>query len=202
MSLRLKISYVKRLEKLLKKGKSITPPSHVAYSKILRNWGGFVTRFKIQTIIVVLMVTGIALWYGKSKTWFDANFLNCEPKGLESIELQDDIVEAFQQSQNTSFFTVPNLDSAYRITTYLEKQGPVASVESPSTFCTPEQIQKRRRALVEKIRKKSAEDTPFIPVDVQAFKSETERLEANIVEMSQLAYQSVLDRFRLLMKNE
>jgi predicted RND superfamily exporter protein len=178
----------------LKKGADIRPPQQVARSGLLSRWSGGVIRNGILVAAIMICATAVMLWLAKTKLWFDANFLNCEAKGLESIELIDDMVEAFGQTSDNAFFTVPSLDSAYTITRYLEKRTPVAAVESPAYVCPPVRIQNERRPVVERIR--AATETPArpVPVESQAFKAEIERLEANIIETSQMAYQSLLDR--------
>jgi hypothetical protein len=141
-----------------------------------------------------MIISAVAVYYGKTGTWFDSNFLNEEAKGLESIELQDDIVEKFQLSYDNAIFTVPDIDSAHRITSFLQDQKSVGMVESPSLLCPPAEIQARRRVYLEKILAQTQEPKPVLEVDISAFKAEVERLEANVIEMGQGAYMSLLDR--------
>lgn len=176
------------------KGKDTAPPPESVSFGWLARWASLVTRGAPVVLALTVLATVAAGWFGWTRTWFDGNMMNMEAKGLESVELQDDIVEAFQLSNNTSLFTVPDLDSAYRVTRYLEKQRPVGMVESPSQVCPPPRVQQYRRSYVERIRALTASPDASVPADPAAFKAEIENLEANVIETSQMAYQSLLDR--------
>lgn len=177
-----------------KKGTYRIPSEQATQSVLLGTYGDFITRKPVFPLVILLLLGGCAVYFAKTGTWFDPNFMHEEAKGLESIELQEDIVRKFNLSDQNAVFTVPDLDSAYRITDYLDDQKTVAMVESPVNYCPPKNIQQKRRPLLEKIRKMTDSATSSIPLVPEDLKSEIERLEANIIEMSQSAYQSLLDR--------
>jgi predicted RND superfamily exporter protein len=70
----------------------------------------------------------------------------------------------------------------------------VAVVESPSYACPPLSVQDERRPIVEQIRAAAAAPVPSVAIDLARFREQIERLEANVIETSQMAYQSLLDR--------
>jgi uncharacterized protein len=177
-----------------KKGTYRIPPEQATQSVLLGNYGNMIFRKPLFPLIGILIVSCIAVYFALNKTWFDPNFMHEEAKGLESVELQEDIVKKFNLSDQTAVFTVPDLDSAWRITDFLDDQKTVAMVESPVNYCPPQNIQRKRRPLLEKIRTMTDSTTPAKPLVPGELKSEIERLEANIIEMSQSAYQSLLDR--------
>jgi predicted RND superfamily exporter protein len=177
-----------------RRGKYTPPPEQIGQSKLISKWTHAIARYPKSVLVACLLLLGCASYYGVTGTWFDPNFMHEEAKGLESIELQEDIVEVFQMAQDNAVFTVPDLDSAHRITVALQDRRPVAMVESPSQFCPPEAVQAQRIPYLEQIQQNVRITQPLVPVDVSALKSELERLEANVIEMSQSAYQSLLDR--------
>lgn len=177
-----------------RKGTDMTVAPEATGSRILGGLGGFSARRAPVVFVVLLLATAAIGYLGGTRVWFDGNMMNMEAKGLESVELQDDIVDAFQLSNNTAMFTVPDLDSAYRITRFLEKQRPVAMVESPASVCPPTDVQLRRRPYVKRIREQCGPNVPSTAVSRDAVREEVERLEANVIELSQIAYQSLLDR--------
>jgi predicted RND superfamily exporter protein len=185
---------VLRENRAVRKGKNIIPPPQVGRSMLLGRLGQYVSQRPFRTIALIILVTAVAAWFAINRTWFDSNFLNEEAKGLESIELQEEMVERFQLSQDNAVLTVPDLDSAFRITQYLQDRKIVGMVESPSLFCPPPGVQEKRRPYLEKILKQTETPRPAQHVDLAAFRAELERLEANIIEMGQTAYMSVLDR--------
>jgi hypothetical protein len=177
-----------------RRGSYRIPPQSIRSSSTITAYARIVSRKPLLVPGGVLLLGILSFWYGIKHFSFDSNMMNLEAKGLESIALQDDIVERFNQSNFSNIFTVTSLDSAYVLTQYFEDQAPVATVESPSTVCPPRHVQEKRRVYCERVLRILQRDEPEQPVDIGAFTGEIERLEANIIEMSQSAYMSLLDR--------
>lgn len=176
------------------RGRYAPPPESVSRSRIISGYAAILVKGPVVVVLLCLVVAGVLFHYGLKNFSFDGNMMNLEAKGLESIALQDTIVSRFHQSNYSNIFTVPTLDSAYKLTMFLQDRKTVGLVESPSQFCPPPAVQNERRPFLERIGHLITRDLSEQEIDISRFREEIERLEANVIEMSQTAYMSLLDR--------
>jgi hypothetical protein len=64
----------------------------------------------------------------------DYNYLNMEPVGLESIKLQEELIEAFDLSSDFVMFTTDNIDDARELARQAREMETAGWVESISDY--------------------------------------------------------------------
>ena len=140
--------------------------------------------------IIFLLLTGF-LFNRALNMSVDYNYLNMEPVGLESIKLQEELIEAFDLSSDFVMFTTDNLDDARELTRRAREMETTGWVESISDYLPDSDgleeqyrfLQDLRRNLESReIRKQMSSH------DVKMYHKELERLEANIIELQDLAF--------------
>ena len=144
--------------------------------------------WKFGVIIVLLLMT--LFGYRGSKITMDYNYLNMEPVGLESIELQDKMIEAFDMSSDFALITAETLDEAQTIVEAAKDMNTAGMVRSIIDYLPPEAEQKNRTGLVSAIRQtmQRAPVKKSSQLDFGTLVNELYRLEENIIEIQDLAY--------------
>jgi len=176
-------------ERVLKNFNKSLPSKDVSYP--------FLGRIAIFTAkncwfmgIIFLLLTGF-LFNRALNMSVDYNYLNMEPVGLESIKLQEELIEAFDLSSDFVMFTTDNLDDARELTRRAREMETTGWVESISDYLPDSDgleeqyrfLQDLRRNLESReIRKQMSSH------DVKMYHKELERLEANIIELQDLAF--------------
>ncbi len=152
-------------------------------------------QYSILIILALLIFLGI---HG-SKITMDYNYLNMEPKGLESVALQDRLIEVFDISSDYALITADNLTEARRITEQAKDIQTAGMVQSIVDFLPPEEEQTRRSALITSIRNtmNAAEIKIAEELDLDKIMEEAYRLEANVMEIQDMAYLGGQDRVYL-----
>jgi hypothetical protein len=114
-----------------------------------------------------------------------------EPVGLESIKLQEELIEAFDLSSDFVMFTTDNLEDTRALTRQAREMETTGLVESISDYLPDSDgleeqyrfLQDLRRNLENReIRKQMSSH------DMNMYRKEMERLEANIIELQDLAF--------------
>ncbi len=146
-----------------------------------KNW-----RYGI--IIVLLLMT--LFGYRGSKITMDYNYLNMEPVGLESVELQDRMIEAFDMSSDFALITAETLEEVQEITEAAKDMNTAGMVQSIIDYLPPETEQKSRAGLVSAIRQtmQRAPVKRYSQLNFNTIIDELYRLEENIIEIQDLAY--------------
>ena len=179
-----------------KKKKSIKPRD-ISYQNLgaTAEWFSKSWKFGVVIIVVLLIVFG----YNGSKITMDYNYLNMEPEGLESVELQDKMIDAFDISSDFALITAETLDEAQIITELAKDMNTAGMVQSIVDYLPPEAEQKNRAGLVSEIRQ-TIQKTPvkkYYQLDFSTIVKELYRLEMNIIEIQTLAYNGGQDKVYL-----
>lgn len=151
---------------------------------------------KKPAIVVLSVITGVLLWNGMNIS-MDYNYLNLEPVGLKSIELQEKMIEAFDLSSDYILFTVSDIDSARILTEKARQMETAGRVESITDYIPrPEDesgqfhfVRNLRRSILDVSIKKNLTKN-----DIKNYIDEIQRLELNIIEFQGLAYLGNLDK--------
>ena len=176
-------------ERLLKNFNKSLPPKDVSYP-FLGRIAEFTAKYRWIMGIVFLLFTGFLLKRAVNMS-VDYNYLNMEPVGLESIKLQEELIEAFDLSSDFVMFTTDNLDDARELTRQAREMETTGWVESISDYLPDSDgleeqyrfLQDLRRNLENReIRKQMSSH------DMNMYRKEMERLEANIIELQDLAF--------------
>jgi len=176
-------------ERLLKNFNKSLPPKDVSYP-FLGRIAEFTAKYRWIMGIFFLLITGFLFNRGVNMS-VDYNYLNMEPVGLESIKLQEELIEAFDLSSDFVMFTTDNLDDARELTRQAREMETTGWVESISDYLPDSDgleeqyrfLQNLRRNLENReIRKQMSSH------DMNMYRKEMERLEANIIELQDLAF--------------
>ncbi len=164
-------------------------PRDVAYARvgklgavIHRKW-----RFSLVAGLIVTLFFGLMM----SRVTFDYNYLNMEPEGLESIALNDLIIEKFNFSADAALMTATSLEQNHEYTEAAKKKSSVSYVESISDYLPYAAEQIRRKPGVLQIAEKMGQTTVTsrITAAQQAgIIEELYRLQDNVMEMQDMAF--------------
>ncbi|UCH63551.1 MAG: MMPL family transporter [Fidelibacterota bacterium] len=148
---------------------------------LARRWG-----FSLIAVAAVMVFFG----YRATKLEWDYNMLNLEPKGLESIELIDRLLEAYDMDIEPAMIAATSLEEARTLTDAARDRTIAGTVESITDLLPPPEEQERRRALVEEVHTVMV-NTPvkssFTDSDLRKLREEIDRLEANVMEIQSMA---------------
>ena len=184
-----------RNHRLVKKGKS--------ESKLLEKFTpGFSIISSLGTkikgrpalFIFLMLAAGILLATQAGKVDVEGNMMKMEAKGLESIELQDRMVEEFGMAPDVMSITMTDLDKMRPLGKRIKKLASVKAVESLIPYYPSVKEQFVRAGLVEKFKGEIAPQSPEDSVDTGLLIEEIYRLEDNLLEMSDLAFMAGMDR--------
>ena len=172
--------------------KKIRDVSYQSLGRIAESIG----RKKKTSFIGISVFTSIMIWSAFQIT-MDYNYLNLEPVGLESIALQEKMIDAFDLSSDYILFTAGNIDSARILTEKARKMETAGRVESITDYIPGQEdesgqfhfVRDLRRSLIDsKIRKNLSTD------DIQRYIEEIQRLELHIMDFQGLAYLGNFDK--------
>ena len=144
--------------------------------------------------ILLLLAAGILLATQAGKVEVEGNMMKMEAKGLESIELQDRMVEEFGMAPDVMSITMTDLEEMRSIGKKIKKLASVKTVESLTPYYPSVKEQSIRAGLVEKFKGEIAPQKAEDSVDTGLLIEEIYRLEDNLLEMSDLAFMAGMDR--------
>ena len=142
-------------------------------------------------ILGALVVATAILAYAGAGITFDYNYLNMEPVGLTSIELQHRVEDEFDITPDFALITASSVEEARRLAEKAEDLRMVGLVTSISQYIPSVEEQARRAPHIDAIRKAlemGGPPEPLSPGDLDAVVAELGRLEDNVIELAQLAY--------------
>ncbi|MBA7526324.1 hypothetical protein ES705_18485 [subsurface metagenome] len=175
-------------KKLMEKGKSVRVKD-ISLKSLGNTANVLGARYKRTAIIAVLLT--LVLAFAGSKITFDHNYLNMEPKGLESVELLDVIIDKFDLSIDYGMILAESIDESREIADKIKDKPLIAAVEDISRYLPSVEDQKKRLTFIKDINeelRKSRIDKSFTKAQLPSFIKELERLEMNIMEMQDMAY--------------
>jgi predicted RND superfamily exporter protein len=181
----------RRLEKKQGKTKDAEPFVRRDISfRFLGHMAVWLSRHYVFTILFSLILTLLLAWFG-TKITFDQNYMNIEPEGLTSIELQDVVLDKFDMSMDYAMVLADSVDESRDFAEAYRELGSVAVTEDISLYLPSSEQQQKRKTHIEDILAK-IRDVPIrkrIRADeIQNLHNEVERLEMNIMEMQDMAY--------------
>ncbi len=141
-------------------------------------------------VLAFLAVTTALLLYSALNISFDYNYLNMEPKGLKSIELQDAVIEEFDVTPDMVLVTASSVEAARAISEQAKELRSVGMVTTISDYVPSEAERLERIPHIEKIRSDLSRErfTRLREEDAGLLIEELFRLEDNVIELAQLAF--------------
>ncbi|HID29772.1 MAG TPA: multidrug RND transporter [Desulfobacterales bacterium] len=186
---------VTREKVMAKLRKKEVKPVNVEF-KFLGHLGHTFSHRPAWYLTVALICTVFFLYQALTVT-FDYNYLNMEPKGIPSVTLQDEMIEAFDMSPDFALVTAQTVEEARQITEKAKAVSSVSAVESISNYLPSEEQQAQRTPYIAQIRNDLEHNRRIEKLSSRNFPaliSELERLEMNVVELGQLAFTGGQDR--------
>jgi len=141
------------------------------------------------SLAAAAIIVGVFAYRGSNLEW-DYNMLNLEPKGLESIELIDRLLESYDMDVEPAMVTAKSLEEARILTERARAMSIAVSVQSITDLLPPTEEQEQRRSLISEIQRTMAGTvlkSDLSTRDIDALKEEVARLEANIMEIQSMA---------------
>lgn len=171
--------------------------------KFLGSMGSSFSRRPAIYITLGVLIS-IFFLYQALTVEFDYNYLNMEPKGIPSVTLQDDMIEAFDMSPDFALVTARSVEEARILTEKVKAVPSVSMVESISVYLPSSEEQEKRIPLLNRIRDSLLAENKILPVSEQNFTqliTELKRMEMNVYELGQLAYTGGQDKIDLKCKS-
>jgi len=168
---------------------------HVEF-KFLANYGGAVAKRPWLFLVIALALTGFFAWQA-SRAEFDANMMNMEPEGMQSVVLYDTLEKAFEFTPDFAMVAASSVEESYGIAERAKAMPAFSMVENVGDFVPPLEKQLERQPAVRKLRDRLESQRRRVPVtlaSVGRVVEELERLDANIYELAQLAFTGGQDR--------
>ncbi|MBN2281840.1 MAG: MMPL family transporter [Candidatus Marinimicrobia bacterium] len=191
-------------EKLLKNFSVERKSVDISY-KLLGSAGDKIYKKYGVSLIGILIITTI-LGFSMTKVEFDYNYLNMEPEGLESIRLNHLLIHKYNMSSDPTMMTAKSLQENYNFTQKAKEQSSISWVQSITDYLPPIEKQQHRKPLIAEIHRimeNSSTNLSFSEDYQLQVVDELMRLEANIIEMQDMAFisgQDMVDQktFRLV----
>ena len=162
-------------------------------TELMPSLGASIKRYPVYFALVMLGAA-IVLGTQAGKVEIEGNMMNMEAKGLESIELQDRMVEEFGMAPDGLFVTMADLDEMRELGKRIKKLASVKAVESLAAYYPSREEDVQRRALAQKFGAELALTQARDHLDQGLFVEEIYRLEANLIEMADMAFMGGMDK--------
>jgi len=164
--------------------------------KFLGKLGHIVSTRPVLFLGLGVLLTGFFLFQALTVT-FDYDIMNMEPKGIPSVTLQDEIVDAFQMSTEFALVTTGSIEEARSIAEKAKEVPSISAVASISDYIPSQEQQAARLPYLEYVRENLKINRSLKALNEENLPdlvSELERLEMNVYELAQLAYIGGQDR--------
>lgn len=181
----------RRVEKKIDKKKKAKQPLRrdITFRFLGRSSSFFAKRY-LFTIVTVILVTLIFIWSGL-RIRFDHNYMNIEPKGLTSIELQDVVLEKFDMGMDYALILTDSPERSRLLAERVRDLSTVAVTEDVSLYLPSLEEQEERIPIVEEIRKEMSSSTvkqSVLQTEILDLSREIDRLQMNIIEIQDMAF--------------
>ncbi|MFC2165955.1 RND family transporter [Acidobacteriota bacterium] len=158
--------------------------------RFLGRMGEWLSQKYVFTIVAFVLVTLLFGW-SASKMTFDYNFMNIEPKGLDSITLMDTVVEKFDLSIEYALVSADSVSESRGNSEEYREFSSVARTDDISIYLPSSEQQRKRSVHIRDVREtveSAAVKMEVLPDELPVIQEEITRLEMNIMEMQDMAY--------------
>jgi len=189
--------YLRKIVKARKKHIPTGQPTKEVYQSY--RWIGAIARtgwnksWLFLTIAIVLM---IASYWAMKQIEFEYDFLEMEPAGLKSVELQREIPKRFGIADHSAWLITDSIEESRVLKEKLRKKSMIGEVVSISDYIPAEERIKEYAPMLEEFRRNILKQNlpGWSEGDAIKLADELDRLWDNLDLMSNLAYTSGLDR--------
>ena len=181
----------RRSEKRIEKKKDLkpTPQKDITFRFLGRSSYWLANRY-IFTIVAAVLVTIVFIWAG-FKIKFDHNYMNIEPKGLTSIELQDVVLDKFDMGMDYALVLTDNPDQSRLLGQSVRDLDSVAMTEDISLYLPSLEQQEKRIPYIVEIQEEiqsSPVNQNLLAGEILDLNREIDRLRMNIIEIQDMAF--------------
>lgn len=145
------------------------------------------------SLSIVLLITAFLI-YEIGNLRMNENYMELEAEGLESVRLQDEIVENFSLSPDNMMTIGNSIEEVSEIADRLNERPTVGLVESIADFLPSRLKQEKREPIIMEIREAQKKIPPYNRINTSELVTQLQRFNYNIIEISNMAYISGLDR--------
>lgn len=138
----------------------------------------------IISMVLILIVISVIKF---PDLQFSKDIKDIEPKGLESLALNDKLIEKFDMSADTTIVINDSLTAARAVKDQLADLKSVGMVDSVINYL-PSSLEQKQRLMATASIKEQIKNTPLSPFDATKLKVELQRLADNLIELSDLSY--------------
>ncbi len=189
-----------RMHRLKKKGKkeSTLLNRYKLEHRVISILGKSINTKPVLYLLITLAF-GAVLSSQAYRVQVEGNLMNMEAKGLESVELQDKMVEEFGLAPDTLSLVFQDIEKERGVVEKIKKLDSVKEVESIIPFYPSREQQKKRLSEILDFRRiLQSKDTASANnyIDTSRLKDELLRLKDNLLEMSDLAYSAGMEKTR------
>ncbi len=184
-----------RQKRLERKGKvdTVIGQKAVVSSDFVDGVGQVIAR-RPGAVALALLILGVALGSQAPNVTVETNLMELQAEGLESIELQDTLVEEFGAAPDTLYLISDDRNELPSLVDDLEDLESVKAVDTITHWWPTDAQQAKRRPYLRDIRDGLDEWGSGGEPDLDLLTEELYRLEANLVEMGDLAVLGGTDR--------
>lgn len=174
-----------------RKGKNVKVVKEISF---LGRLAVITNKHYVSVISVSILLFALGIVGGYLLEW-EWNFMNLEPAGLRSVELQDEIVDRFKFSVTTSMYTVDSIEKSRELRKEFKSKRVVADVDDVSQWVSREDYSDSVKYLKKLKNVHTLSKTDFnSEYNRRTFADEVDRLWANMVEMQALSFTGGQDR--------
>ncbi len=179
-----------------KRTKTLAPEKTHDFS-ILGEFAEQMGQLRLFVIPLLLIATAAGIWGGLHLS-YEWNFNKLEPKGLRSVELQDEIIAKFKLSIAMSLLTADSVEKSRELRKKFKEKGIVGEVDDISLWVSRPDFEKNKKHIV-RLREALAGEQEVLSFVENAenramIAEELDRLWANIVEIQALSFTGGQDR--------
>jgi len=139
--------------------------------------------------LVVALIILVFAWslFKMNEVRFETDMLKIEPKGLASIELNRKMIDKFEFTSDTSILVSHSIDETRKLKEEFDDLSTVGSVDTIVDYLPTEEEQQLRSEFGLNIKNR-IKDLPSSEIYPDKLAEELNRLENNLIELSDLAY--------------
>ena len=184
-----------RHKRLLKKGKT----EHRLFKRIsiksdpAAGLGKFIAKAPLVTALIITAFC-LALATGAGRVEIEDNLMKMEAKGLESVELQDTLVEEFDMAPDNLFILADSIEELKAYQNGLEDLDSVKRIDSAAEMLLTDSELPLHLQALDGFRKTVEQQAHEPAVDGYMLTDELYRMQMNLLEMADMAYMGGMDK--------
>ena len=164
--------------------------------KLLGAYSNFIIKYPKTILTIGIFLTAFFAFFA-SKIQFDYNYLNMEPLGLKSIELQHEIEDKFDMTPDYAFVSTSSIEESKIIAEQARDLKMIGFVSSISDYIPSKEEQLGRTKLINEIKIMLENGKKIEKINAEEFPDlidQIGRLQDNIIELAQLAFMGGQDK--------